>query len=176
MQLISRTGEHNEAGETHTILSPFRPDDFRYLLAPVCPSRSSVRNAPRFRGNLEIIITKKKKFHLRLQPLPLLTVSSLRIQLRSATMVRISGKKGEMRNASAFFFASLLTGAIPSFSFVGVKFSHEKINIFTFLSSYIVLNSLHFSKNNLSFSYMINFSAKFSITESFRGHCISAHK
>jgi len=89
-----------------TILSLHsRPDDFRYLLTSVCPSRlSETPHACSWEPRNNYY--EEKESHLRLQPL-LLTVSSLRIQLRSATTVRISEKRGDAQRL-CFPFLSVL--------------------------------------------------------------------
>lgn len=125
LRLISQTRTYNETRRSHHSFSPsFRPDDFRYLLASVCPFRSS-ETPPACSWEPRNNYYEEKESHLRLQPL-LLTVSSLRIQLRSATTVRISEKRGRCATPLLSFFVSPLTGATSPLLSLGCQIHSQE--------------------------------------------------
>jgi len=144
-----------------TILSLHsRPDDFRYLLAAVCPSRSS-ETPPACSWEPRNNYYEEKESHLRLQPL-LLTVSSLRIQLRSATTVRISEKRGRCATPLLSFFVSPLTGATsPLLSLRCQIHSRENRYLWCFshptqyYPCYIFANNLFSCWHRVGFMYLI---------------------
>lgn len=125
LRLISQTRTYNETRRSHHSFSPsFRPDDFRYLLASMCPFRSS-ETPPACSWEPRNNYYEEKESHLRLQPL-LLTVSSLRIQLRSATTVRISEKRGRCATPLLSFFVSPLTGATSPLLSLGCQIHSQE--------------------------------------------------
>lgn len=126
-----------------TILSLHsHPDDFRYLLAPVCPSRSS-ETPPACSWEPGNNYYEEKESHLRLQPL-LLTVSSLRIQLRDDGADQRK-KRGRCATPLLSFFVSPLTGASsPLFSLefgVSNSLAGKSISM-KFLPSHAILSLL----------------------------------